>query len=114
MNPDMTWELLDALDCLVWYQGLGDVLDRWLKAEPSIILGSTIIECHDTYWIDPGEYKELLKYQRLYNQLQCIWIIAVSVFGDWGTSPRFGWITDVEGFREFIERITRTYHEEAI
>ena len=38
-------------------------------------------------------------------------MIAVLLFGDYGTSPRSGWITDINGFKSFIDEITKLYRE---
>ena len=93
--------LIDALDSVVYYDGLGETLRKWRYADPhkqEAILPFTM------YWnkeIDPDDY----------YQLQVIWMICVVLFGDYGTSPRSGWINDWDGFRDFIDKITTTYME---
>jgi hypothetical protein len=38
-------------------------------------------------------------------------MIAVELFGDCGTSPRYGWIVDVDGFKKWVLDITKTYRD---
>lgn len=86
-------DLLDALDAVVWYNGCGEIISEWEKLEPE---DGTI---HAEY------YKH--GYTNT-DQLEMLWMIAVLLFGDYGTSPRSGWIEDVESFRKFCHRITQT------
>lgn len=81
-------DLLDALDSVTWYNGFAEEIMRW-KDLPYSNYGIIypIIE-------DP--------------QIEVIWMICCVLFGDYGTSPRSGWITDREGFYEFIDAITKT------
>lgn len=94
--------MIDALDSVVWYNGLGETLRKWRHADPhnqEVILPFTMYRNNE---IDPDEY----------YQLQVIWMICVVLFGDYGTSPRSGWINDWDGFRDFIDKITTIYMEE--
>lgn len=93
--------LIDALDSVVWYNGLGETLRKWRHAD---LHNQEAILPFTMYWnneIDPDEY----------YQLQVIWMICVVLFGDYGTSPRSGWINDWDGFRDFIDKLTTTYME---
>lgn len=91
-------KLLDALDRVTWYNGLAEVVLSWKELPVTMnFLGHSQMEKPDYICTNP--------------QLEVIWMIAVSLFGDYGTSPRSGWITDVEGFFAFIDRITTTYRE---
>lgn len=82
-----------GLQLVIDYNGLTDLVRQWLAIKPS----PRIISC--PYWdqVDHNSSE--------YHQLQVIWMICVAKFGEYGTSPRFGWITDIKGFREFIEKI---------
>lgn len=92
----MRLSLLEALQSVVFYNGLSEELEAWKDIEPD--------ECgwiHQTYWP---------KYQRepeAMAQLQAFWMICVELFGNCGTSPRFGWIEDRESFKTFIDLLTR-------
>lgn len=94
--------LIDALDSVVWYNGLGETLRKWRHANPNNQESIMPYTMYLNNEIDVGDY----------NQLQVIWIICVVLFGDYGTSPRSGWIDDWDGFCEFIDKITTTYLEE--
>lgn len=88
-------KLLDALDAIVSYNGLGGEILSWTEL-PKTSCGQIVPS--KSCWSD--------------DQLQVIWMLAVLLFGNYGTSPRGGWIEDVEGFIEFCKRITRLYQEE--
>lgn len=92
--------LIDAIKSVVWYNGFGEAIDEWIKLEP--VRGNQI-RCP---LLDANENSTE------YWQLQMLWMLCVVLFGDYGTSPRFGWIEDVKGFREFLKRIrTEEYCE---
>ena len=99
-------KLLDGIDSLVSYNGLGEIVERWLTLEPED--GSTLIACPHNYTMTDGEVAGA---SWACEQLQVIWMIAVEIYGSCGTSPRFGWIEDIDGFRWFVKRILRTYQE---
>ena len=82
-----------GLQLVIDYNGLTELVRQWLTIEPN----ARIIYC--PYW-DQVDHNT-----SAYHQLQVLWMICVAKFGEYGTSPRFGWITDVDGFREFIEKI---------
>lgn len=88
--------LIDALDSVTWYNGLAATIRGWTELEPSKQTGCIL--CPECCWKD--------------EQLQVFWMIAVFMFGNYGTSPRSGWIEDVEGFREFCRIVTFTLGEE--
>ena len=84
-------DLLDALDSVTWYNGLAEEIIEW-KNLPKDNFG--------------------IAYPGIDNpQIEVIWMICCVLFGDYGTSPRSGWITDITGFHEFIEIITKTQQE---
>lgn len=96
-----TWSLLDALDGVTWYNGLAEEVFGW------------------TFLPTEGqEDRKIITFPRSVNpmnpdgqQLEVIWMIAVILFGDYGMSPRTGWIEDIEGFREFCQDITMTWKD---
>ncbi len=84
-------DLLDALDSVTWYNGLAEEIIEW-KNLPKDNFG--------------------IVYPGIDNpQIEVIWMICCVLFGDYGTSPRSGWITDITGFHEFIDIITKTQQE---
>ena len=96
-------KLIYALNCVIWYNGLGADICKWKNLEPT---GSeySFIRCplHEIR----SQYSD-----RDYSNFEIIWMIAVLLFGDYGTSPRSGWITDINGFKSFIDEITKLYRE---
>lgn len=84
-------DLLDALDSVTWYNGLAEEIIEW-KNLTSEGFGVSRPEIDDP-------------------QIEVIWMICCVLFGDYGTSPRSGWITDIMGFHEFIDMITKTQQE---
>lgn len=89
--------LLDALQGVVSYQGLASELQSWKDIEPSKYGGLL-----PTYW-DKWKDEDV----EVCAQLQVFWMICIILFGDYGTSPRFGWIEDIESFKTFIDLVTR-------
>lgn len=85
---------------VLYYNGLDIVVRTWADL-PS---DSGIICCPENYNDDPPFPEEMA-------QLQIIWMIAVLKFGEYGTSPRFGWIVDVDGFRKWIPVIAPNHED---
>lgn len=90
--------MTEALDSVTWYNNLAPIVFSWrdLKPEPNSIPR-------------PLNYGLGVVCEWAHDQLQVIWMIAVEMFGSCGTSPRYGWIEDVEGFRQFCLDITTTW-----
>lgn len=100
----MTTEaLITALDAVTHYNGLDEFIVKW--KEPGYLND-------DGYSLTPNYYKLHLD-ERSIGQLEIFWMICVMLFGDYGTSPRSGWIESEkkEDFYEFIDTITETYRE---
>lgn len=96
-------ELIYALNSVTWYNGLAEIIVKW--KDPSYFE-------NDCY----GDLSWNLETFNSYDmqtraQLQVIWMICVSLFGDYGTSPRSGWIEQKEDFYRFIDDITETYRD---
>lgn len=90
-------QLEDVLLSVVWYNGLHREVASW-KDRP---LEHGFILCPLSY----KEYKDAGDVET-FGQLQVLWMICVSMFGDYGTSPRTGWIERVDEFKDFISRVT--------
>lgn len=91
-------DIIDALDSVTWYNCLAEYVFKWTFLEPES--NNHILPPSDKYG---GEVMEN-EYQ-----LQVLWMIAVNLFGDYGTSPRYAWIENVDGFRNWCLAITRTW-----
>lgn len=97
--------VLDALDSIVWYNGFGEIvleIKEYIRnypelSEPALMLfPSNIFDkcgCHDF-----PHY---------------VWMMMVVQFGDYGTSPRYGWIEQEnrEEALKFLDAITKTDRE---
>ena len=82
--------LIVAIRDAVWYNGLEGAIAGWKKLQ----------KCEsppERYGAD--EAGDI-------DQLQLIWMMCVILFGEYGISPRYGWINDLNGFHEFIDLIT--------
>lgn len=90
---------LDALNQVTWYNGLAEIVASWAQLPVDPVYRSIVVPA--ICWKN--------------EQLQLIWMIAVSLFGNYGTSPRGGWIEseNAEEFKKFCLEITRFYREEA-
>ena len=91
-------DFIDALDSVTWYNGLAEYVMAWktIYTKPFATKDPVMERLSD---LDEEER----------SQLEVIWMIAVMLFGDYGTSPRSGWIEDIDGFYTFIDRITETH-----
>lgn len=93
----MAMDLSKIIKSVIWYNGLVEGVKNWVK-EP-VINGH--IACPISYGLHEDNIVDK-------SQLQFLWMIAVLKFGDYGTSPRYGWITDIEGFKLWCEDIIKT------
>ena len=94
-----------ALDSVTWYNGLAEYVLRWKQD------ALAISENGDKYFrADPMMYAAAGKRDaRIFYQLQVLWMIAVDKFGNYGTSPRTGWIENISLFVLWCDEITQTY-----
>ena len=90
----------DAIDSVTWYNGLAEIVRSW---KTTCNENSGFLTPPDRYGADNSHDEA---------QLQVIWMMCVVLFGDYGTSPRYGWISDIDGFKKFIDRITDTFVED--
>ena len=98
-------QLIDALDSVTWYNGLAEYILKWKK--------TPLLKTHDDYpnWLSPKAEFFYSWPEGGKEQLQVIWMICVILFGDYGTSPRSGWIEKKDEFYQFLDDITRTWRE---
>ena len=101
-----------ALDSVTWYNGLGEIVSSWINLQPEKTHGCIVPL--PTYGVNVADFEDRRDAAYIIAQLQVIWMIAVMLFGDYGTSPRFGWIENIDGFREWIKKITATYREDEL
>ena len=88
--------VLRSIQSAARYNGLDEIITGWAKLKAK----DGIIEHHD---YNNHDYPEWAR-----NQLQVYWMICVLMFGDYCTSPRFGWITRAAApsFRKFCEEFS--------
>ena len=115
-------KMLDALRSVFWYEGL-------LTEDDS---GNYSTNCWLVKFIDDLERNASTKYQNMYTvddlesfnknndfdedgfdqreRHTVIWQMLVEMFGDCGTSPRFGWIEKRKECAEFLREILNAPH----
>lgn len=95
-------DLIDALDGITWYNGiyvpLSDLREDLINKRTN-----------DNYLLT----NKNLKYKHKSfddDQFQVFWMMLVLLYGDYGTSPRSGWLKmeNKEKIIEFINKITIT------
>jgi hypothetical protein len=94
--------MLKAIDGIVWYNCLGELLLEVVKDLDKAIADGK------TQYIYPDEIFDFEK-NNLPGDLQAVWMTCVEQFGDYGTSPRYGWINDLKGCRAYLLAVTYTY-----
>lgn len=88
----------EAIKCVISYNGYVNVLRKWEKLP---LNSCKHILCPANYgWYDEIDVEAI-------NQLQVLWMIAVMLFGEYGTSPRYGWIEKVEDFRKWCAKLSK-------
>jgi hypothetical protein len=84
----------NALNSVLWYNGLWRIVQSWKNLKPD----KYFVDCPPHYGLEePCDGKDEA-------QLQVFWIMAVTLFGDYGTSPRYGWI-DKKRWSDFCQWI---------
>ena len=82
----------DPMIGIVWYNGLEDIVIKWKD--------------HVAGYDEVPYYKyESSLSAADYAQLQMVWMYLVLCFGNYGTSPRSGWIEDSEGYKKWFEEL---------
>lgn len=99
-----TEALISALDSVTWYNGLAEIIVKW-KDEGYLVNNGYSLGLN---WNTFNSYDKDTQ-----CQLEVIWMICVELFGDYGTSPRSGWIEleNKDSFYQFIVDITETYRD---
>ena len=104
-------DFLDALDSVVWYNGLGEEILKWKNLD-----NYNVKTPYGNYYPDNWLSPKIDFWSKWPNdcrdQLEVIWMICVILFGDYGTSPRSGWIEKKDEFFAFIDAITETDREQ--
>lgn len=88
-------KLRKALDSVVWYNGYWEIVNEWIDELGRLPKGNT------TY-----RPKVIVN-----DGLEVLWMICVLLFGNYGTSPRSGWVENTEQCREFLIWLTKNTKE---
>ncbi len=90
-------ELIYAIQTACAYNGLYEAFEDWIAYGDNIVAENK--KKHNEYYniscpLDVCPFRHCGKEidEDDYAQLQIIWMICVLLYGDYGTSPRFGWI----------------------
>ena len=93
---------LEDIRSALFYNGLEEVVAKWAELKES----NGRIDCPENYGLEDEYEGHILEgHSPEYYQLQIIWMLCVLMFGDYGTSPRSGWIDHTEEFREFCRKM---------
>lgn len=82
-----------ALKTAIIYNGYDEIVRKWANIE--LATGENMLFRPDS---NCSEWEAA--------QLEIIWMMFVIMFGDWGTSPRYGWIENISEFRKIVQQIT--------
>ena len=101
-------KIFDSLCLIIRYNGLTDFLNYLMtviSANRLKIL--TVDQVKIFYWdLHPDDDTWIFSTYD-YGQLEIIWMFLVLLFGEYGTSPRSGWIDEdnFDELKEFIDEI---------
>ena len=97
--------LLDALNSVIWYNGLSPFLFE-IKYDIENNIG---IDKAGQFTLN--EYED--RHENLDEQEEIFWMILVLLFGDYGTSPRRGWlyIQNKDGILKFLNTVLQDIKE---
>lgn len=95
----------ELLNTVIWYNGLYEIVRSW-KDLPVRGTAPYVSIFNDRFYGASGYDPETKA------QLEIIWMIAVLKFGEYGTSPRSGWIEKVDEFKKWIDEITKVDEED--
>lgn len=93
--------MLDSLLDVLWYIGYGDRI----KA-----IYYYIRDCKDEYHIPFPDHEKSVLSEDCYRPDRILWSVLVMEYGDYGTSPRYGWI-EIE-YKEMILEIFKKWIDE--
>lgn len=90
----------DSINTVAWYNGLSEYVHNW-RIELEKCIENDINNQYSYCW-----YRDRDKEPN--PQLEVLWIIACNQYGNWGTSPRTGWIESdhYNTFREWCDAVS--------
>ena len=84
-----------ALNTVIGYEGLYIILKDWVTNSKGLSQYTFHMAFGDDVWDE----------EEAYHQAHFLWMIAVMLYGNYGTSPRYGWIDNVSEFQKWCEKI---------
>ena len=102
-----SWDIVDSIDSWIWYNCLGEGVSGLIE----------VLELYpdkDQDDFDPY-FTALEKWRtRWWDQLEPLFMIIVCLFGNYGTSPRSGWVerANMNECIRFLELCKSTYQED--
>lgn len=100
--------LFDSLCSIIHYNGLDDFLNYLMATiSGNNVDKLTVDYVKEFYYLIHPDDDLWIFSTYDYGQLEIIWMFFVLMFGDYGTSPRSGWIDkdNFDDLREFIDMI---------
>lgn len=101
-------KIFDALCLIIKYNGLADFLNYLMTVISVNRITKLSAEQVKIFYYDLHPDNDLWIFSTYdYGQLEIVWMFLVLLFGEYGTSPRSGWI-DEDNFEEaynFMEEI---------
>lgn len=88
-------KIRDALDSVVWYNGYWDTVKEWIDDLEKLSDIETFYRPKPI--TDEGA--------------EVLWMICVLLYGNYGTSPRSGWVEKTKECREFLIWLTKDTRE---
>jgi len=103
-NPEQ--KFIYALDDIVLYQGYYNDIKEWIIEGDKEF--AKLGKKYPSNLRPPVKCKYHPKPDNINEGLQLLWMMCVLMYGDYGTSPRYGWINRWDECRQFLLDITET------
>ena len=101
----------NALCAIVRYNGLDDFLNYLMTEISGDNISKLSVENVKIFYYEMNPHEDEWIFSTYdYGQLEIIWMFLVYMFGDYGTSPRTGWI-DKENFKDVADYIDMIFDE---
>lgn len=99
--------MYEILDSITWYNGIYEPLLEIKKRVEDFTIINELGGCNMCRPCDEDYFED--------EQFEIFWMMLVLLFGDYGTSPRYGWLEIDKNRNEiinFIDKITKIGQED--
>ena len=103
-------EVADGFISVASYNGYTTVLKEWRDQLDKAIKNNEYSLCCPLGICSNGDTTQAY----IFGQLQVLWMFLVTLFGDYGTSPRYGWIEKMAECKSFLDDIIKELEEEEV